>query len=86
MVNYLPLTIKITKQTKKKLLRCIKFNFFARNETAIHKYWQCEKELHYRYLSELCIVYVAEKEIEALESLYNFISLRKCWSPRSVKD
>ena len=42
MVNYLLLTIKITKQ--KKLLRCNKFNFFARNKTAIHKYWQCEKE------------------------------------------
>ena len=26
------------------------------------------KELHYRYLSEVSIVYVAEKEIEALET------------------
>ena len=30
------------------------------------------KELHYRYLSEVSIVYVAEKEIEVLESSYNF--------------
>ena len=42
------------------------------------------KELHYRYLSEVSIVYVAEKEIEALESSHNFISLRKCLSSPSV--
>ena len=82
MVNYLLYKFQINKQ--KRLLKYIKF-YLQLKQNSIHKYYQCERS-YITYLSEVCLVDVAEKGREVLESLYNFISLRKYWSTYFVKD